>query len=258
MSNIDFINSIFFTQKDNDISGSSQRDPLGLQPIWSFYGRQVINHLTTISTNIHGFREVLLCLSICNELNGIKKDLSYYDLILLFEQLFIYTSISKSRIEGILGADNGNARFISYGGNPEVSYKKTILVREISLGYYGRYKTPLSTMGIIDSRSSLLVEHEQIKKLYGESRYLEILSAFKSFITSSIKMFNTFKAKDTLYEAVFGKFRTGECNFWINRLNELHGESKELMKDCYASVNKDSTPDIFFTSLSSYNDVSNI
>ena len=99
MSNIDFINSIFFTQKDNDISGSSQRDPLGLQPIWSFYGRQVINHLTTISTNIHGFREVLLCLSICNELNGIKKDLSYYDLILLFEQLFIYTSISKSRIE---------------------------------------------------------------------------------------------------------------------------------------------------------------
>lgn len=54
-NNINFINKVFFTQKDNDISGTAQRDPLGLQPIWSYYGRQVINHLTTISTNIHGY-----------------------------------------------------------------------------------------------------------------------------------------------------------------------------------------------------------
>lgn len=257
-NNIDFINKVFFTQKDNDISGTSQRDPLGLQPIWSYYGRQVINHLTTISTNIHGFREVLLCLSICNELNGLKKDLSYSDLILIFEQLFIYTSISKNTIEGILGADNGNARFITNNGNPEISHKQTILVREISLGYYGRYKTPLSTMGIIDNRSSLVIDLEQIKKFYGESRYLEVLAAFKSFLISSNKKFNNFKAKEALYEAVFGKFRKGERNFWLSRLNEINGESKELMKRCYTEVNNDSTPEILFTSLQSYKEVSNI
>ena len=89
----DILSNVYFTEKDDDISGTSQRDPLGLQPIWSFYGRQVINHLTTISTNIHGFREVLLCLSICNEVNGINQNLTYADLILLFEQLFIYTAI---------------------------------------------------------------------------------------------------------------------------------------------------------------------
>lgn len=248
-NNIDFINKVFFTQKDNDISGTSQRDPLGLQPIWSYYGRQVINHLTTISTNIHGFREVLLCLSICNELNGLKKDLSYFDLILIFEQLFIYTSISKNTIEGILGADNGNARFITNNGNPEISHKQTILVRELSLGYYGRYKTPLSTMGIIDNRSSLVIDLEQIKKFYGESRYLEVLAAFKSFVISSNKKFNNFKAKEALYEAVFGKFRKGERNFWLGRLNEINGESKELMKRCYTAANNDSTPEILFTSL---------
>ena len=257
-NNIDFINKVFFTQKDNDISGTSQRDPLGLQPIWSYYGRQVINHLTTISTNIHGFREVLLCLSICNELNGLKKDLSYSDLILIFEQLFIYTSISKNTIEGILGADNGNARFMTNNGNPEISHKQTILVREISLGYYGRYKTPLSTMGIIDNRSSLVIDLEQIKKFYGESRYLEVLAAFKSFVISSNKKFNNFKAKEALYEAVFGKFRKGERNFWLGRLNEINGESKELMKRCYTAANNDSTPEILFTSLQSYKEVSNI
>ena len=52
-STAQILNKIFFTEKDNNISGASQRDPLGLQPIWSFYGRRVINHLTTISTNIH-------------------------------------------------------------------------------------------------------------------------------------------------------------------------------------------------------------
>ena len=72
MSDI-LLNKLFFTKKDEDISGTAQRDPLGLQPIWSFYGRQVINHLTTISTSIHGFREVLLCLSICNEINNCSK-----------------------------------------------------------------------------------------------------------------------------------------------------------------------------------------
>ena len=257
-NNIDFINKVFFTQKDNDISGTSQRDPLGLQPIWSYYGRRVINHLTTISTNIHGFREVLLCLSICNELNGLRKDLSYSDLILLFEQLFIYTSISNNTIEGILGADNGNARFITNNGNPEINHKQTILVREISLGYYGRYKTPLSTMGIIDNRSSLVIDLEQIKKFYGESRYLEILTAVKSFVISSNKKFNNFKAREALYEAVFGKFRKGECNFWLGRLNEINGESKELMKRCYKEVNNDSIPEILFASLQSYKEVSNI
>lgn len=256
MSDI-LLNKLFFTKKDEDISGTAQRDPLGLQPIWSFYGRQVINHLTTISTSFHGFREVLLCLSICNEINGTKKDLSYSDLILLFEQLFIYTSISKGKVEGILGADNGYAKFNAYNKNPEISLKQTILVREISLGYYGRYKSPLSTMGIIDSRSVLLIDKEEIKNHYGESRYNKILVAFKNFVFSN-KKFNNFTAKDELYEAVFGKFRQAECNFWLKRLNEVDGETKELMKKCYSLANKDIIPEDSFYKLKSFNEVENI
>jgi hypothetical protein len=256
MSDI-LLNKLFFTKKDEDISGTAQRDPLGLQPIWSFYGRQVINHLTTISTSIHGFREVLLCLSICNEINGTKKDLSYSDLILLFEQLFIYTSISKGKVEGILGADNGYAKFNAYNKNPEISLKQTILVREISLGYYGRYKSPLSTMGIIDSRSELLIDKEEIKNHYGGSRYNKILVAFKNFVFSNKKFIN-FTAKDELYEAVFGKFREAECNFWLNRLYEVDGETKELMKKCYSLANKDIIPGDSFYKLKSFNEVENI
>lgn len=254
----DLLNNIFFTEKDDNISGTSQRDPLGLQPIWSFYGRRVINHLTTISTSIHGFREVLLCLAVCREVYVEKSRFSYADLILFFEQLFIYTSISKGRIEGILGSDNGNAKFIANNANPELSSTKTILVREISLGYYGRYKTPLSTMGIIDGRSELQIDIADVKKLYGEERFQEIQKSFKKYIDSNNKRFNCFEAKDALFEAIFGKFRPGERIFWINKLYEDKGEKKELMELCYQQVNKDSIAKELFSSLSSKAEVTDI
>lgn len=257
-STAQILNKIFFTEKDNNISGASQRDPLGLQPIWSFYGRRVINHLTTISTNIHGFREVLLCLSICTDIRKINSNFSYQDLILLFEQLFIYTSISKQRIEGILGADNGNSKFITNNGNPEISCTHTILVREISLGYYGRYKTPLSTMGIINAKSELQIDSNQVKSLYGESLYNEIFSSFKSFISLTQKKFNSYKAKDALYAAIFGKFRNGERDFWINMLYESDNEKKELMQLCYESADTYTETKDLFNSLSEKEEVRDI
>ncbi|MCR5208992.1 MAG: hypothetical protein K6C99_02130 [Lachnospiraceae bacterium] len=54
---------IFFTKYDEDIVGDSKRDPLGLQPIWSYFGSRVIKNITMVSDDFHGFREVLLCLA---------------------------------------------------------------------------------------------------------------------------------------------------------------------------------------------------
>ena len=254
----ELLNNVFFTVEDKDISGTSQRDPLGFQPIWSFYGRQVVNHLTTISTSIHGFREVLLCLSICGEVRETKTNLSYSDLILLFEQLFIYSAISREKTEGIIGADNGKNKFDASKGNPEVSTSQTILVREISLGYYGRYKTPLSTMGIINAKSGLEIDLNYAKELYGKSVYLNIQNAFKEFIESN-RMFKRFSAQDYLYEAVFGKFRPNEREFWIDRLYKVGKEEKELMKLCYKNVNPELTAkEIFFSLPREKSEVSNI
>ena len=238
-----FTNRVFFTERDDSITGTSQRDPLGFQPIWSYYGRQVINHLTTITTSIHGFREVLLCLSICNEIADKK-----INSILLFEQLFIYSAISNGRAKGILGAERGGKRFKNANENPEVraSDADTILVREISTGYYGRYKTPLVTMGIINERSELEIEHNEIKKLYGEDRYSKILEAFRQVVSGKSFKFKSFKKSGELFEAVFGKFRAGECDFWIDRLNKVGDKENGLMKRCYEKVNsKSAAKDLF-------------
>lgn len=177
-----------------------------------------------------------------------NQKLEYSDLILLFEQLFIYTSITNGKTEGILGADNGSAKFKANNGNPVISVKDTILVREISLGYYGRYKTPLLTMNILNNKSELQLEEKEIKEYYGEARYNEILNAFESFISSSNKRFEKFSAQKALYAAVFGKFRKMEFEFWIKRLYELDGEEKYLMKLCYENINKFESPQDFLHS----------
>ncbi len=246
MSNDLGLGNVFFTEYDEGITGTSQRDPLGLQLIWSYYGRRLIKHITTISDDIRGFREVLLCLSICSDyyqMQNVKNKLEPKSLILLFEQLFVYSTVRKKELAGIIGADNANARYKEKKDDTLVSYEDTILVREISLGYYGRYKTPLLTMGIIDNDSKI-ADGIDVIKLYGSNLYKHVLDGFRLFcegISDSRRELpiREFEEFDCLYEAVCGKMRDGEASFWLDRL-QVSGENKdELMQSCYDVVNHD-------------------
>ena len=234
------LGKIFFTEYDKSITGTSMRDPLGLQPIWSYYGRRVISHLTTVSTDIRGFREVLLCISICGDCKSRHKSESFRDLILLFEQLFIYSAIDHGMTEGILGADNGISKYRAAKENPSISSTETILVREISLGYYGRYKTPLNTMKVINSDSSLVRNIEPMS-LYGSKRYNVIAESFDEFVqlNKSSRFFKRFKASDELFEAVCGSFRPDEKEFWTGKLQIDGSEKLDLMSACFELVNAD-------------------
>ena len=231
---------IYFTEYDEKITGTSRRDPLGLQPIWSYYGRRVIKHLTTVSTDIRGFREVLLCLAICGEYKNRHQEESYKDLILLFEQLFVYAAIRHDSTEGILGADNGISRYKASNKNPMISSTDTILIREISLGYYGRYKTPLSTMGIINKNSNVADEIDVVS-LYGSTLYKKIYNAFATFVSlrPEDRVFMNFGARKEIFEAVCGKFRKEEKEFWIRKLQIEGFDKNELMSACYSIVEAD-------------------
>ena len=157
-------NRIYYSEFDKDIVGESRRDPLGFQPIWSYFGSQVIKNITTVSNDIRGFREVLLCLEICSDYQN-KHGGELKEYILLFEQLFIFTMIYYKHTDGIIGGENGKRK---YSENYIISSdpKNTILVSEISLGYYGRYKTPLVNMGIIDQSSHIIPFSIDIISLY--------------------------------------------------------------------------------------------
>lgn len=230
---------IFFTQYDERIVGESKRDPLGLQPIWSYFGSRVIKNITTVSNDFRGFRETLLCLAIAGEcVNSNGGMLKQY--ILLFEQLFMYTMIDAGESDGIIGNDNGRARLNKYD-DPVITWKSdqapgTILKSEISIGYYGRYKTPLMNMGIIDSKSCLKPLSIDVESLFGKD-YLIVKESFKAFLKKRNHRFSDFdnKGRDALRNCVCGPFRRGEKDFWIGKINSdnLHDHKRDtLMYTC--------------------------
>lgn len=235
-------NQIYFTEYDEKIVGESKRDPLGLQPIWSYFGSRVIKNITTVSNDLRGFREVLLCLAICGEYQQLHGGL-LKEYILLFEQLFIYSMIEVNDSEGIIGGENGTRRYYSRSArNPYISGNPndevgTILASEISLGYYGRYKTPLMNMGIIDQSSHIKPLSVDVRSLYGEC-YTDVSQAFGRFARRQNHRWNSFEPEGrvALRKAVCGKFREHEEEFWLKKLKNYDEKEKkcdELMEECF-------------------------
>ena len=51
---------MFLTQEDPRASIKGSRDPLGVQPIWSSFGRHIVTNLTTVTNSVRGFTVVIL------------------------------------------------------------------------------------------------------------------------------------------------------------------------------------------------------
>lgn len=221
----------FLTEKDESITKKVQRDPLGFQPIWSYFGSQVIGKITTVSNDIRGFREVLLCLNICEDyiqkklINKVIIDKVNWNalpaLILIFEELFIYSLIKEGRSpEGILGSDNGKRKFEAQSKDPRISPDENILANQLNLGYYGRYKTPMNLMGIIDGKSQIKISSDlNIESLYGKAEYNFIKNIVHNFFDIVIKNrkaqeLSKFENGELLVNAILKPLNKNEKEFW--------------------------------------------
>lgn len=233
---------IFLTAEDKEISKENKRDPLGLQSIWSYLGGKVIKNITTVSNDFRGFREVLLCLDICNSyleenigISNDKRSLNRY--ILCFEQLFMYSMIEANNIEGLAGGDSGRKKFEKAKKNPIISSSETILVNQIGLGYYGRYKSPLFSMGLIKSNSQMNMKHQEVEALFGTD-YADIkkdmFDYFKQYETQGFSgNFKAYKGKRALIDAIEDKLRIGEYEFWLKSFGIYEDI---IMEQCYNLV----------------------
>jgi hypothetical protein len=51
---------VFLTLEDPRAKIQGSRDPLGVQPIWTRFGRGVVTNLTTVRRSVRGFAVLLL------------------------------------------------------------------------------------------------------------------------------------------------------------------------------------------------------
>ena len=166
------------TEYDDTLSSDSYVDPTGTLIIWSAFGRQVFrNRINSVSNDVRNYTLNLFHhylvkklveddnVSLNHELQRLYKDKSSLNFkqacLLLLENVFVFSilrheaSISGIQSAGILGISNARKRWMIDDQNPKLVFTHEpagqILVRQLSLGVSGRYKTPLMETGFFDS-----------------------------------------------------------------------------------------------------------
>ncbi len=160
----------YLTEYDETISGESFRDPMGMQVIWSALGQRIFGwHITSRANDLRNFTQALFQHYVVREVEsddtieipGFAR--SYYgskydprfraSLIIFLENLFVYTAVLQQfDCSGVLGSQSAGHKLRLFNEDPVILIHEDagILVRQISLGLNGSYKTPLMQLEILD------------------------------------------------------------------------------------------------------------
>jgi hypothetical protein len=172
----------FITQVDPRAAIKGSRDPIGFQPVWTGFGRQVIGNLTTITTSVKNFATLLLGYYFANQ--ALSSDSSdehqRADFFLKFEQLAAYTrhaygEVQSDSPEAPLGIRRVRRRFHEDRGRLRISAKREhqILSNQKTYGLWGLYSVAARQSGLLDQGENRLT---QAALDFVESEYLPQLS----------------------------------------------------------------------------------
>ncbi len=167
------LNQPFLTELDSRARIKGSRDPLGIQPIWTRFGRHLVGNLTTVSNSVLDFKVLLLGRWFAEQLAEELGSESEIATFLKWEQLAAY----------VRGCQNGDW---SFRGSERV--KKTlsegtrvilsdsiafqILGNQKMYGLWGLYKMPARASGLLDDDSLRLAPHA---RKFVEEQYVPVL-----------------------------------------------------------------------------------
>lgn len=183
--------SPFLTQLDIRAQVKGSRDPLGTQPIWSAFGRQVVNNLTTVSTSVRDFTTLLLGYWFAEQLPEQRA----LDVFLRWEQWAAYsrtqfTNNTKNSMP-VRGVERVKQRLLREKPVTISSERDhQILSQQQTYGLWGIYSSPARSSGLLEPRGEgrflsdaarNFVEHEYAPKLKaaaggGKSSWLQLLA----------------------------------------------------------------------------------
>lgn len=166
----------YLTEYDDSLAGESYIDPLGMLVIWSAFGQEIFkNRVNSISNDVRNYTLNLfnhyLIKKLINDdsvdlsrallsVYGGKDTLQFkYACLVYLESLFVFSILAHEGWEGVdsggvLGITKARRKWSESNNDPTLvfSHEKIshLLVRQLSLGVSGRYKTPLMEIGYFD------------------------------------------------------------------------------------------------------------
>jgi hypothetical protein len=165
----------FLTDLDSRAAIKGSRDPLGLQAVWTHFGRKVVGNLTTVSDSVRGFTTLLLGYYFAEQVrdrDGAGAS-SILDSFLKFEQLAAYSRLHVSGDRDFRGIDRV-AKRLDEGSRVVVSAepRHQILSNQKIYGLWGLFSVPARTSGLLEREDTVLtpdartfVQQEYIARL---------------------------------------------------------------------------------------------
>jgi hypothetical protein len=162
--------SPFFTDLDQRAAVKGSRDPLGIQPIWTWMGRHLVGNLTTVSTQVRDFTSLLLGYHFAERLAEEGRGEEDLATFLKWEQLAAYARVAVcGEQDGIRGVERvrrnlGSGERVSLGVDPACQ----ILGNQKIYGLWGLYTVPGRSSGLLEGAPTRLTSaaRDLVNKVY--------------------------------------------------------------------------------------------
>ena len=143
------LNGPFLTKIDSRAEIKGSRDPLGIQPIWTRFGRCVIGNLTMASSSVRDFTTLLLGLYFAERISEADKAISSLELFIKWEQLAGYAryAVNKDTFRGIERVRTRLKESTQFTLSME-SHDQILADQKI-YGLWGLYTIPARSSGLI-------------------------------------------------------------------------------------------------------------
>ncbi len=143
--------SVFLTDLDTRAAIKGSRDPLGIQSVWTRFGRHVVGNLTTVSTSVRDFTVTILGYYLVEQLRerlGPERDLATF---LKWEQLAAYARGAFNEDWSFRGTEKARRNLDDGGGKVRLSAQALdqILGNQKIYGLWGLYTAPSRASGLL-------------------------------------------------------------------------------------------------------------
>jgi hypothetical protein len=144
----------FLTDLDSRAAVKGSRDPLGIQPIWTRFGRHVVGNLTTVSSSVRDFTTLLIGLYFAERVADDLGPGTELATFLKWEQLAAYARAEGNKDYSFRGTERAR-KALSEGSRVTLSDDRLhqILSDQKTYGIWGLYSVPARSSGLIDNDS---------------------------------------------------------------------------------------------------------
>jgi hypothetical protein len=144
---------MFLTLEDPRAKIQGSRDPLGLVPLWSAFGRRVVANLTTVSTSVRGFTILMLARYLTQRLieDGAARETDALGIFLRMEQIGAYARhVGHGVTSDIRGIERVKRAVAEANGKVLIHDNAIgmILSDQKTYGLWGLYTVPARVSGI--------------------------------------------------------------------------------------------------------------